>query len=228
VGQLVTTHREGIPEICGPKLRSALGKVPVPIYLLFQRCGGVGGQKEQLRPRIRRNLWEEAGGTLVSLQDDLVLSESQPYLAFGIIYTHMSICSSNSERVDANSLCAVDRECSWFNWNSQPLFGKRNYTISVESPGANNKLDNSLRGLGVMNLMFGGIVLFSRDRMHLIKLLRPEEPSECPTLGFTDPMYTPFRPKTLPTAVVSAGSPVGVPVPWHWGMSAYANIRSAT
>lgn len=63
--------------------------------------------------------------------------------------------------------------------------------------------------------MFGGIVLFSNARTALIKLVTPEQPSECPTFGFTEPIYTPRSPKTLPTAVVSMGSPVAVPVPWH-------------
>jgi hypothetical protein len=61
--------------------------------------------------------------------------------------------------------------------------------------------------------MFGGMVLCSRARTHLIKLLKPDDPSEWPTFGFTEPMYTPFCPKMFPTAVVSVGSPVGVPVP---------------
>lgn len=73
-----------------------------------------------------------------------------------------------------------------------------------------------LLGLGVLNLMFGGIVLCSNARTALIKLVTPEQPSECPTFGFTEPIYTPRSPKTLPTAVVSMGSPVAVPVPWHF------------
>lgn len=74
---------------------------------------------------------------------------------------------------------------------------------------------HSLFGLGFTNLMLGGMTLCSNDKTHLIKLFRPEEPSEWPTFGFTDPMYTPFSPKTLPTAPTSIGSPVEVPVPWH-------------
>lgn len=42
----------------------------------------------------------------------------------------------------------------------------------------------------------------------------PAEPSVCPIFGLTDVIYIPFSPpKTLPTALVSMGSPVGVPVP---------------
>jgi hypothetical protein len=73
-----------------------------------------------------------------------------------------------------------------------------------------------LFGLGFLNLIFGGIVLFSKARTALIRLVIPEQPSECPTFGFTDPMNTPRSPKTFPTAVVSIGSPVAVPVPWHF------------
>jgi hypothetical protein len=42
-----------------------------------------------------------------------------------------------------------------------------------------------LFGLGVLNLMFGSIVLCSRDTTTFIKLVRPEAPSECPTFGLT-------------------------------------------
>jgi hypothetical protein len=48
-----------------------------------------------------------------------------------------------------------------------------------------------LFGLGFLNLIFGGIVLFSKARTALIRLVIPEQPSECPTFGFTDPMNTP-------------------------------------
>lgn len=73
-----------------------------------------------------------------------------------------------------------------------------------------------LLGLGFLNLIFGGIVLCSKARTALIKLVMPEQPSECPTFGFTEPIYTPRSLKTLPTAVASMGSPVAVPVPWHF------------
>ncbi len=63
--------------------------------------------------------------------------------------------------------------------------------------------------------MLGGIVLCCRAKTPLMTLEMPEQPSEWPMLGFTDPMYTPVDPKTLPTAVTSMGSPVCVPVPWH-------------
>jgi len=70
-----------------------------------------------------------------------------------------------------------------------------------------------LLGFGVLNLMFGGIILCSKAKTDLIKLVRPEAPSEWPKFGLTEPMYTPLYPNTLPIAVVSIGSPVAVPVP---------------
>jgi hypothetical protein len=63
---------------------------------------------------------------------------------------------------------------------------------------------NLLSGLGVVNLMLGSIVLFSRDKTALMILVIPLAPSELPfevvsmldgaekmgrtKLGFTDPM----------------------------------------
>ena len=40
-------------------------------------------------------------------------------------------------------------------------------------------------GFGLLNLILGGIVLFSRASTALIKLEIPEAPSEWPTFGFT-------------------------------------------
>ena len=48
-------------------------------------------------------------------------------------------------------------------------------------------LDNSLFGLGVLKLMFGGMMPFSRARTALIRLVRPLAPSEWPTFGLTFP-----------------------------------------
>lgn len=45
-----------------------------------------------------------------------------------------------------------------------------------------------LLGFGLLNLMFGGMVLFSSASTHLIKLVIPEDPSPWPTFGLTDPM----------------------------------------
>lgn len=42
-----------------------------------------------------------------------------------------------------------------------------------------------LLGLGLEDLMFGGIVLFSNARTALIRLVRPLAPSEWPVFGFT-------------------------------------------
>jgi len=44
---------------------------------------------------------------------------------------------------------------------------------------------NVLFGFGVVNLMFGGIILCSKVRTALIKLLIPEAPSAWPMFGFT-------------------------------------------
>ncbi|KAG5300806.1 hypothetical protein I7I48_00621 [Histoplasma ohiense] len=59
------------------------------------------------------------------------------------------------------------------------------------------------------------MVRFSRLRTAFIKDVSPEAPSEWPRFAFTDPMYTPFSPKTRAMALASIGSPTGVPVPWH-------------
>lgn len=45
-----------------------------------------------------------------------------------------------------------------------------------------------LRGLGTLNLMFGGMVLCSKARTAFIKLDIPAEASEWPRFGLTDPM----------------------------------------
>ncbi|KAG5290256.1 hypothetical protein I7I48_09833 [Histoplasma ohiense] len=68
-------------------------------------------------------------------------------------------------------------------------------------------------GFGLENLMLGGIVLFSSASTTLMSDEIPDAPSEWPTFGLIDPIYTPLSPKTLPTARVSSGSPAAVPVP---------------
>lgn len=45
-----------------------------------------------------------------------------------------------------------------------------------------------LFGLGLLSLIFGGIVLCSRARTHLMTDESPAEPSECPTFGLTEVM----------------------------------------
>ncbi len=55
------------------------------------------------------------------------------------------------------------------------------------------------------------IVRCSSAKTILISDVMPDAPSAWPRLGLTDPMYTPpVGPKTLATAVVSIGSPIGV------------------
>lgn len=143
---------------------------------------------------------------------------------------YVSIGTADTERVDANPLLAILRERSRHHWHLELLLRKWNYSKSVFlffSPwffsfftclvrslySGGTGLKDLLFGFGVSNLMFGGIILCSNARTHLIKLLSPEEPSEWPTFGFTEPTYTPFSAKTLPTAPTSIGSPVEVPVP---------------
>ena len=43
----------------------------------------------------------------------------------------------------------------------------------------------SLLGLGLSNLILGGIVLCSSARTHFIRAVRPDAPSEWPKLGYT-------------------------------------------
>ena len=54
-----------------------------------------------------------------------------------------------------------------------------------------------LLGFGVLNLMFGGIVRCCRESMTLIKLVIPDAPSECPTLGFTYILLTELAPLVI-------------------------------
>ena len=83
------------------------------------------------------------------------------------------------------------------------------------------------------NLIFGGMIPCSRASTDLMRLVSPDAPSEWPKFGLTcldqsllnplhisispciltEPMKTPLSPKTLPMALTSIGSPVGVPVP---------------
>ncbi len=45
-----------------------------------------------------------------------------------------------------------------------------------------------LFGFGFANLMLGGMVRCSSARTALMTLVMPEQPSEWPTLGLTEPM----------------------------------------
>ena len=56
---------------------------------------------------------------------------------------------------------------------------------------------NRVLGFGVVKLIFGGIICFSRARAVLITLITSAAPSKWPELGLTDPFYTPLSPKTL-------------------------------
>jgi hypothetical protein len=96
------------------------------------------------------------------------------------------------------------------------LYSEKGTEFTISHFRSRVSFTHLLLGLGVLNLMFGGIVLCSKAKTDLIKLVRPEAPSEWPKFGLTEPMYTPLYPNTLPIAVVSIGSPVAVPVPWHW------------
>lgn len=44
---------------------------------------------------------------------------------------------------------------------------------------------DSLLGFGLLNLMLGGMVLFSRAKTALMMLVMPDAPSECPVFGLT-------------------------------------------
>lgn len=127
----------------------------------------------------------------------------------------MCVGAPNAERINADSLCLVGWKRSGLYRNDKLLFGEWNYKMLGRQSEPTHTFD-LLFGLGILNLMLGGIVLCSNVRIPLIRLVIPEQPSECPTLGLTEPIYTPRSPKMLPTALVSIGSPVAVPVPWHY------------
>lgn len=109
-------------------------------------------------------------------------------------------------------------------------------------------MDFSLLGFGVLKFRFGGIVLFSRAKDIFNKLESPEAPSLCPKFVFTsriistssvfhgnlggsqvtDPMYTPWSPKTLATASASMGSPTwdNFSLSVKWSHCKYENYKT--
>jgi hypothetical protein len=93
------------------------------------------------------------------------------------------------------------------------LYSEKGTEVSVRFYRCPMLVTNLLFGLGALSFIFGGMVLCSNAKIDLMRLLIPEAPSECPRLGFTEPIYTPLAPNTLPIAVVSIGSPLAVPVP---------------
>lgn len=60
--------------------------------------------------------------------------------------------------------------------------------MSVSMILAEKMPGNLLLGFGVWNLMFGGMILFSRARTAFIKLEMPAEASEWPRFGLTEPI----------------------------------------
>lgn len=61
-----------------------------------------------------------------------------------------------------------------------------------------------LLGFGVLNLMFGGIIPCSRESVTLIRLDKPDAPSEWPTFGFTYIMLT----NVAPIVILSCTEPM--------------------
>jgi hypothetical protein len=75
-------------------------------------------------------------------------------------------------------------------------------------------------GLSFLTPIVPGIIPFSIDSTTFMILVIAEQASPWPTCGFVDPIYkgschSRWLPNTFPIAVVSIGSPAGVPVPWH-------------
>ncbi len=97
----------------------------------------------------------------------------------------MGVGTSNTKRVDADSLSAVLWEGRRHNRYGQFLLRKGNcasWGCQVSPLGAFcegvRRGNDTLLGFGSENLMFGGIVRCSRARTALITLLMPEQPSE--------------------------------------------------
>ena len=65
------------------------------------------------------------------------------------------------------------------------FFVKWYYCASLNNHGDPQAEEYILLGFGFANLMFGGIILFSRANIAFIRLVIPEAPSEWPTFGFT-------------------------------------------
>lgn len=124
----------------------------------------------------------------------------------------MSIGTADAKRVDTDTTITISRPGHWFRGYYELLVFKRychdllesrvsfdgymymslacskiTLSLSFLKPYESGAIRHAdlLLGLGVENLMFGGIVLFSKANTALIKLVKPEAPSEWPTFGLT-------------------------------------------
>lgn len=98
----------------------------------------------------------------------------------------MCVTASNAIRTYADSFSLMDGKGHWSDWHYQTFLGKWYYRKSVKLLSRFAVVDAGLLlGLGVLNLMLGGITRCSSARIALIKLVIPDAPSECPTFGFT-------------------------------------------
>jgi len=104
----------------------------------------------------------------------------------------MCIGTTNAERVDANPICPVNGELRRHHRHLQLVVGEADLCAKSAMPlptTVSRRVGiNSLAGFGVLNLMLGGIVRCSKARTALMRLLRPDDPSEWPRLGFTEPI----------------------------------------
>ncbi len=72
-------------------------------------------------------------------------------------------------------------------------------------------------GLKFTILLVGGMSLYSSARVAFIMLVRPLTPSLCPIFGLfelTSKVCLEVVEKAFDRALISIGSPTGVPVPW--------------
>jgi hypothetical protein len=106
----------------------------------------------------------------------------------------MHIAPPNTKRVDANPLFTILWKRRRADRDREFVFGKGNCVLVLaaisprEKPCSWRNVANVLLGLGLLNLIFGGMILCSRARTDLMTEVRPDEPSPCPRFGFTEPM----------------------------------------
>lgn len=96
--------------------------------------------------------------------------------------TYMHIGTANTKRVHADTLVAITWPWHGLHGYNQIGILPRNYTVRIKFRWI---LSYLLAGLGLWNLMFGMIVLCSRDNTAFAMLVRAEAPSLCPKFGLT-------------------------------------------